>query len=144
MPMQKKGSKEECISYNYKEMIAAGHPKDQAQAAALNFCGKQWGGISKKKNKNEDLKYDILFELIDLKIIDEKLQEEKKWMQKAVKEKNVGKTTAECKRMGYDGVTSECLQKLKKRGGKWAQRANFAINAKKVSKKNQDDELANQ
>ena len=78
MPMKKMGSREECISYNYKHMIAAGHPKKEAQARSLNFCGKKWGGIPKKKSKHEQLKYELIFELEDLKIMDEKLTEVKK------------------------------------------------------------------
>jgi len=49
MPLQKRSSREQCISFNYKEMIRSGRPKEQARGASLNFCGKQWGGIPKKK-----------------------------------------------------------------------------------------------
>jgi hypothetical protein len=45
MPL-KKGSSKKVISENIKEMIEAGHPKNQAVAASLNNAGK-----SKKKKK---------------------------------------------------------------------------------------------
>jgi hypothetical protein len=45
MPL-KKGSSKAVISQNIGEMIKAGHPKDQAVAAAYNQAGK-----SKKKGK---------------------------------------------------------------------------------------------
>ncbi len=83
MPLKKGTSKENCISINFKEMISSGNPKKVAQAAALNFCGKKWGGISKKKkNKHEELKYEIMFELIDLEIIREELSKQKKIVSK--------------------------------------------------------------
>jgi len=83
MPLKKMGSKDACISHNYKEMIASGREKKVARAAALNFCSKYYGGISKKKSKHEKLMYDIMFELIDLDMIDVKLAKVKKYMQKA-------------------------------------------------------------
>ena len=43
MPL-KKGSSQAVISYNIAEMIKAGHPRDQAVAAAMRMAGK-----SKKK-----------------------------------------------------------------------------------------------
>lgn len=43
MPL-KKGSSKSVISYNIAEMIKAGHPRDQAVAAAYRMAGK-----SKKK-----------------------------------------------------------------------------------------------
>jgi len=86
MPMKKMGSKEACISYNYKHMIAAGHPKKQAQAGSLNYCGKQWGGIpKKKKSKHEMLKYELIFELEDLKMMEKELIKEKERIQKLIK-----------------------------------------------------------
>jgi hypothetical protein len=45
MPL-KKGSPKKVVSENIREMIAAGHPRDQAVAAALREAGK-----SKKKGK---------------------------------------------------------------------------------------------
>ena len=124
--MQKKGSREECISFNYNEMKAAGHPKEQCKAATLNFCNKQWGGIPKKKTKNEEILDDIIFELVDLEMMDNKLAEKKKWIQKAVTEKSKGKFTAYCKKLGYDGVTDQCIAHALKQGGHPAKMATFA------------------
>lgn len=39
MPL-KKGSSEDTISKNIKEMVKAGHPREQAIAAALRMAGK--------------------------------------------------------------------------------------------------------
>jgi len=60
MPLKKGTSKENCISINYKELRASGRTHEVAQAAALNFCGKNWGGIPKKKDKKmEDIKKEL-------------------------------------------------------------------------------------
>lgn len=73
MPMKKGTSKENCISINYKEMIRSGREKKVAQAAALNHCGKIYGGIPKKKDKKKErsnlifIKADIDLELEDIK-----------------------------------------------------------------------------
>jgi hypothetical protein len=131
MPLQKKGSREECISFNYKEMVASGHPKKQAQAAALNFCNEKWGGIS--KSKHEELIDAIIFELEDLKIMDRELAEQKKWIQKAVKKP--GSFTAWCKKQGFDGVTNECIEKgLKSDDKKIQARAKLARAFRKMKK----------
>jgi hypothetical protein len=98
--------------------------------------------IGKKQNCNCPIKIareiikDIDKQLEDLKSMKIELAKKKKWMQGAVKKKNVGKTTAECKKMGYGGVTTKCLKALLKRGGTWAKRANFALNARKIAKEN--------
>lgn len=47
MPL-KKGSSQKTISYNIDEMMNAGHPRNQAIAAAMNMAGK---GKKKKKTK---------------------------------------------------------------------------------------------
>ena len=111
--------------------LAKKYPKKETRE---KVCGKLQAQHESKHEKLKTLKEEIAFESDILKEIEKELEKEKKWMQKAVKEKNVGKTTAECKKMGYKGVTDECLRKLKKRGGKWAQRANFAINARRINK----------
>lgn len=54
MPL-KEGSSREVISHNIREMVAAGHPHDQAVAAALRSAGKSYrDGKSKKKSKDDE------------------------------------------------------------------------------------------
>lgn len=48
MPL-KKGKSQETISDNISEMIKAGHPRDQAIAAALNSAGKSKAPKARKK-----------------------------------------------------------------------------------------------
>jgi len=136
MPLQKGSSRENCISRNYKEMIASGHDKKQAQAAALNFCNKKWGGIPKKKDtKKEDellfLKADIDLELDGIKSIEEELAKQKKWIQKAVPKANRGDFESYCKKAGFSGVSQACINKAAKAGGHPAKMALFAVNASK-------------
>jgi len=107
------------------------YPKKETRE---KVCGKLQSKHESKHEQLQALKDEIALEAEIFKQIEEELEKEKKWMQKAVKKKNVGKTTAECKKMGYKGVTDECLNKLLKRGGKWARRASFAKAARKVSK----------
>lgn len=81
MPLGKGSSKENCISSAYKTEIAHGKSKKQARAIALSHCSKYWGGISKKKKKNEieELKLSIMFDKFDVEIIKEKLEKVKKY-----------------------------------------------------------------
>jgi hypothetical protein len=46
MPLEK-GSSKEVISRNIEEMVKAGHPRDQAEAAALREAGKSRGNAIK-------------------------------------------------------------------------------------------------
>ena len=46
MPL-KPGADKETISFNIREMLAAGHPRDQAIAAAMNEARKSSGGKKK-------------------------------------------------------------------------------------------------
>lgn len=136
MPLQKGSSRENCISKNYKEMIASGHPKEQAQAAALNFCNKKWGGISKKKDSKKELnliflKADIDLELEDIKIQETFLAKTKKWIQKAVPEKNKGDFKSWCKKKGFSGVSQACINAAAKAGGHASKMAVFAVNVSK-------------
>jgi hypothetical protein len=134
MPMKKMGSREACISYNYKEMIHAGHPKNQAQAAALNFCGKAWGGIKKKNKANElllFLKADIELEMEGIKSIEEELAKTKKWIQKAVSPKTEGDFGDWCKSHGHGGVSQACINAAAKAGGHASKMALFAVNVSK-------------
>jgi hypothetical protein len=57
MPLQK-GSSQEVISSNIKEMMASGHPQKQAVAAALNTAGKsrKKKGGAKRRGKYDYLK----------------------------------------------------------------------------------------
>lgn len=50
MPL-KKGSSQATISYNIREMIASGHPRKQAIAAALRNAGKYRGPMPTRKRK---------------------------------------------------------------------------------------------
>jgi len=89
MPLKKGSSRENCISINYKELIKSGREKKVAQAASLNFCGKIYGGIPKKKDKKKErsnlifIKADIDLELEDIKIQEEFLAKTKKLIQKS-------------------------------------------------------------
>lgn len=55
MPL-KKGTSKKTISYNIKEMIASGHPKNQAVAASLNEARKSGGSVLKKKKPKRKTK----------------------------------------------------------------------------------------
>jgi hypothetical protein len=135
MPMKKMGSREACISYNYKEMVRSGHPSNQAQAAALNFCNSQWGGIPKKKNKAHEmlifLKADLELEQEGIKSIEEELAKTKKWIQKAVTEKTKGDFGDWCKSHGHGGVSQACINAAAKAGGRASKMALFAVNVNK-------------
>jgi len=127
-------SKSECENYKdchskvVKIEIDSGTKPDQAVAIATSHCGKLFGKTVKKAHEL----------LVEMKELLEEAKKPKKWMQKAAKKMKQkgteGSTTAECKKMGYDGVTDECLRKLLKRGGVWTKRANFALNARKMKK----------
>jgi len=137
MPLKSGSSLKDCISKNYKIEISAGKEKKQAQAIALNHCNKIWGGASKstKKNELEELQLSILFDELDLEIIEEKLEEEKKkWIQKAVPAKNKGKFKDWCKEHGYGGVSDECIKAALKKGGHAAKMASFAKAMRKTKK----------
>lgn len=117
-------------------MIRSGHKKNQAQAAALNFCNSKWGGIPKKKDskKEEELifiKADIEMELEDIKIQEGILAKTKKWIQKAVPKKNRGDFASYCKSAGFGGVSQACINHAAKAGGHPAQMALFAVNVSK-------------
>jgi len=49
MPL-KPGKSKAVISNNIREMVNAGHPQDQAVAAAMDKAGKGYGLKRKKKN----------------------------------------------------------------------------------------------
>ena len=65
MPLKKGSNKQACISSNYKELKTSGREHKVAQAAALNFCSKHWGGISKKE-ANEVISKILLEEMKEL------------------------------------------------------------------------------
>jgi hypothetical protein len=48
MPL-KSGSSKEAISHNIREMINAGHPREQAIAAAMRKAGKNKGRKGRKR-----------------------------------------------------------------------------------------------
>jgi hypothetical protein len=50
MPL-KKGKSRETVSSNIREMLKAGHPKDQAVAASLSQARKSGAKIPKPKHK---------------------------------------------------------------------------------------------
>ncbi len=50
MPLSK-GKSKAVISNNIREMVAAGHPQNQAVAAALNTARKSGASIPKKSGK---------------------------------------------------------------------------------------------
>jgi hypothetical protein len=58
----------------------------------------------------------------------------KRWIQQAVKPKNVGKFTDHCKREGAKGVTEACIQKgMHSKNLKTRREANFANNMRKIN-----------
>ncbi len=80
MPLTKGTDLKSCISENYKEMIRAGHPKNQAQAAALNHCHGIYGGAPKKKDKKNELIFlraDLELEEENIATIKDELTKEK-------------------------------------------------------------------
>lgn len=133
MPLKKGKSKEDCISINYKELVASGRPHKVAQAASLNFCNSVW-----EKNFEFELmklKLESLKTLADITGIDVELQEEKKkFIQKAIKKP--GSFTNWCKSKGFDGVTNECIELGLKSDNKTIQaRAKLARALRGIAKK---------
>lgn len=131
MPMKKMGSKQACISYNYKHMIQAGHPKAQAQAGSLNFCGKAWGGIKKKNKANElliFLKADLELEMDSIKAIEEELIKTKELIHEASLPKSEGEFREWCKEHGHDVVSQESINAAASAGGRASKMALFIVN----------------
>jgi len=135
MPLGKGKNRADCISTNYKEMIKSGHPKAQATAAALNHCNQIYGGIPKKKDKSKEslifLKAELELEEEGIKVIEEELAKEKKWIQGATSPKTKGDFGSWCKSQGFDGVCQACINKAASVGGKASKMALFAVNVSK-------------
>ena len=136
MPLKKYGSKKECISKNISEMVHAGHPHNQAVAAAMSFCRKAYGGS--KDTKAEKRLIERLIQMEKLKGIKEKVLEEldfvlavKKWIQKATKPSTKGDFKAWCKSHGFGGVSQACINAAAKAGGRASRMASFAVNVSK-------------
>lgn len=137
MPLPKGNNRKDCISKSYNEMIAAGKPKEQATAAALNHCNKIYGGIPMKKKVKkeiEELSINIEETLEDIFSNKKELEKQKKFIQKAIKKP--GSFTDWCKKQGYNGVTEECIKKgLKSKDKKVQARAKLAIALRNIAKK---------
>lgn len=134
MPMKKMGSKQACISYNYKHMIQAGNPKTQAQAGSLNFCGKAWGGVKKKNKANElliFLKADLELEVDSVKAIKEELIKTKKLIYEASLPKSEGEFREWCKTHGHTGVNQASINAAASAGGRASKMALFSVNLSK-------------
>jgi hypothetical protein len=132
MPMKKMGSKQACISYNYKHMIAAGRPKAQAQAGSLNYCGKAWGG---SKNKSNELliflKADLELEIDSMKAIKVELIKTKELIYEASLPKSEGEFRKWCKKQGYTGVNQTSINAAASAGGRASKMALFSVNLSK-------------
>jgi methylthioribose-1-phosphate isomerase len=133
MPLVKGKSKEDCISKAYKDMIAAGHPEKQAQAAALNHCNEVWGGIEKKDSKKEvsDLKEAIDSELKQTKDGLVNLQNIKEVLQNVVNNNSEASFEEWSKRQGFKGICQESINKAALIGGFAAKKALFEVNKSK-------------
>ena len=128
------GSKEACISYNYKHMIAAGHPKAQAKAGSLNYCGKAWGGVKKKNKANElliFLKADLELEIDSIKAIKIELVKTKELIYEASLPKSEGEFREWCKKQGYAGVNQASINAAASSGGRASKMALFSVNLSK-------------
>ncbi|MBD3260458.1 MAG: hypothetical protein GF334_02055 [Candidatus Altiarchaeales archaeon] len=79
--------------------------------------------LEEKKLLREATELDIISNTIE-KIA----KKEKKWIQKAVSEKDEGKFGKWCKSNGFDGVCQACIDKAVAEGGKPQQMALFAVN----------------
>ena len=132
MPMKKMSSKQACISYNYKHMIQAGHPKTQSQAGSLNFCSKSWGGVKNKANELLTfLKVDIELEIDSVKAIEEELIKTKKLIREASLPKSEGEFREWCKEHGHDVVSQESINFAASAGGRAGKLALFVVNVSK-------------
>ena len=97
--------------------------------AKLKISKDEWETIGKDNGWNE-------IGIVEAKKKKEK--KEKKWIQKAVPEKNEGKFAEWCKRNGFKGVCQSCINKAISKGGSSAKMANFAINVSKGKYKHPD------
>lgn len=137
MPLVKGKNRQDCISTNISEMVAAGHPRDQAVAASIQHCNKIYGGKKMKdaKKEIESIKQKILEERVEiLQMLDELYEEKEKFIQGAIK--RPGSFTAWCKRNGYGGVNERCIQAALKSDNKRIQaKAKLAIALRGIAKK---------
>lgn len=106
--------------------------KAKSLEAKKRICGSLKAKHEDHMKEIEEIKLEIAQrkkEIIEIK--EQLLASKKKWIQGVVKKP--GAFTTYCKRLGYKGVTSECINHALKQGGHPAKMAAFAKAMRKIN-----------